>query len=489
MHSKRIFLLSTSLLVLPVIATAQITFDPAVSYPVGSQPSDVAIGDFNGDQIADLAATVDNPDRVELLFGNGDGTFTAAGSIALGSNASPQDIVAGDLDGDLDIDLAVGLKGPNQVRILVNSGGGVFSTGGSFPTGSRPLGMDIGDHDGDKDLDLCVGNRDSNNVTILTNNGDGTFSAVTIPAGDEPRAAAFGDFDGDTDLDMAVSNHRDRNVQIFTNNGGTFTSSGLLSVGSNLRPEGVVCADLNGDQLADIASATNGNNSTINFATVFLATGGGSFGGAVNYATGGQDTSHIVSADFNCDQMMDLATLNQSSGSISVMTNLGGGTFGEATILTGGDSPENLAAGDLDMDNVADIALANRSSGDVTVHINQTCDAPSDCLNLTVSNLVGGGKARFNVTCAADGEHVAVVYSLQLGQTLVSGTAGYCATFGLKGVSASKLVTQGTVVNGTFSGTKGIPANASGLTVHFQAAQRDTCPAECVSNVASEVVQ
>jgi len=489
MHCKRIILLSTSLLALPAMATAQVTFDPAVSYPVGSQPSDVAIGDFNGDQIADIAATVDAPDRVELLFGNGDGTFTAGGSIMLGSNASPQDIVAGDLDGDKDMDLAVGLKGPNQVRVLVNTGGGVFTAGGSFSTGSRPLSMDIGDHDGDTDLDLCVGNRDSNNVTILTNNGAGTFTAINLAAGDEPRAAAFGDFDGDNDLDMAVTNHRDRNVQIFTNNGGTFTSSGLLFVGSNLRPEGVVCTDLNGDQLADVATATNGNNGTNDFATVFLATGGGAFGGATNYATGGQDTSHIVSADFNCDRMNDLATSNRSSGSTSVMTNLGGGTFGAATILTGGNSPENLAVGDLDMDQVADLAMANRSSGDVTVHINQTCDAPSDCLTLAVSNLVGGGKAQFDVTGAADGEHIAVVYGLQLGQTKVSGTAGYCATFGLKGVNANKLVTQGTAVNGTFSGTKGIPGGASGLMVNFQAAQRDTCPAECVSNIVSEVIQ
>ncbi len=486
---KQIILISSALLAVPSLAVGQVSFDPGVSYPVGSQPSGVAIGDFNGDQIPDLATTVDDPDRIEILFGNGDGTFTFGGSIQLGSNASPQDIVAGDFDGDLDTDLAVGLKGPNQVRILTNLGSGAFTTGGSFSTGSRPLGMDIGDYDNDQDLDLCVGNRDGNSVTVLTNNGSGSFSSATLAAGDEPRAAAFGDFDGDLDLDMAVKNHDGRSVFVYTNNAGTFSHTGTLSVGLQVRPEGIVAVDLNGDQLADLATATNGNNGTQNFATVFLASGNGAFTGAAHYPTGGSDTSHIVAADFDCDLDMDLATSNESSGSISVFTNLGAGTFGSPTVLSGGNSPENLAAGDLDMDQVADIALANQISGDVTVYINQTCDGAGDCLDLSISNLVGGSTAQFDVTGAADGEHIAVVYSLQIGQTVVSGTGGYCATFGLKGVSAAKLVAQGKTVGGIFSGTRGIPAGAVGQMVHFQAAQRDSCPSECVSNVASETVQ
>jgi len=471
------------------LAHAQFTFDPAVSYPAGVEPSDVAIGDYNGDGFADLASPVDNPDRVELLFNNGDGTFTPGGSVILPNSSSPGDIVAGDLDGDTDIDLAVALKDNNAVIVLLNQGGGTFVSGGSFPAGAEPRGLSIGDHDGDLDLDLATANRDDNTATVLTNQGDATFASASLPAGNDPRGTAFGDFDGDMDLDLAVTAHDDRAVRIYTNNGGIFSLTTTLSVGSQRRPEGIVSADLNGDMLDDIAVATNGQNNALNDASVFVATGGGAFGTVSHYPTGGRDTSDIIAADFDCDEIIDLAASNADSNNISVLPNLGGGVFGAATILAGGTEPENLDAGDLDDDNVPDIAMANKLSGDVTVHINETCDAADECLTLAVNNLVGGEQARFEVTGAPDGEVVAIVYSLRLGQTVVSDQFGYCATFGLGGVNQSSLIAQGAVAGGSFQAQRRVPANASGVTVHFQSAQRGTCPDECLSEVVTQVVQ
>jgi hypothetical protein len=33
-----------------------------------------------------------------------------------------------------------------------------------------------------------------------------------------------------------------------------------------------------------------------------------------------------------------------------------------------------------------------------------------------------------------------------------------------------------------------LPGNVSGLTVHTQAAERDTCPDECVSNIDTQTI-
>lgn len=414
MNFKTAAFLAASLMTVPSVAMAQFNFNPADAYPVGTEPSDVAIGDFNGDNIADIATTIDNPDRIVILLGNGGGTFTLGPSINLGSNASAQDLVAGDLDGDNDIDLAVGLKGPNQVRIYLNQGGANFVAGASYPTGQEPRGMDIGDHDGDNDLDICVANRDSNNVTVLTNAGNGTFAAVTLPAGAEPRGAAFGDFDGDGDLDMAVSNHDARSISLYTNNGGVFTAAGTISVGSQRRPEGIVSADLNGDGLDDIAAASNGN--AFNSATVFLAVGGGAFSGATHYPTGGADTSSITAADFNCDNVIDLALSSQDSNNVSVLANQGGGTFGAATLLATGASPDNLTSGDLDGDGVADIAVANQSSGTVTVHINETCDGGGQ-YTLALSGTCPG-----RITVAWSGASSNATQAIVFGQSLGSTT-------------------------------------------------------------------
>jgi len=373
-------------------ALAQMSFDPAVSFGVGNQPDSVAAGDYDGDGDADLAVTTDNPDKIDLLLNNGDGTYAAGGSVILPNSSSPGELIAADLDGDGDVDLAVVLRDFQQVMTVVNTGGGTFSLGATAPVGDRAIGMTAADHDGDGDIDLAVANRDANTATVLTNDGAGTFSSSTVNVGDEPRAAAFVDIDGDGLLDLAVSNHDSRSISLFRNSGG-FSPAGTLSVGAQLRPEGISSADLNGDGRDDLAVATNGNG--LNNATVFLNTGG-AFGAPANYPTGGQDTSGIRIADFDCDGMPDLATRNTDSATISILPNLGG-TFGAATQLGSGADPDGFIAADLDGDGDPDLAVANKSPNTVSVIINQTCEAGAvatlNTVDVVVGQLLAGGVA------------------------------------------------------------------------------------------------
>ncbi|MCP4538621.1 MAG: tandem-95 repeat protein, partial [Chloroflexi bacterium] len=71
-----------------------------------------------------------------------------------------------------------------------------------------------GDVDGDGDLDLAVGNAGGQNVVYL-NDGDGTFDTTSYNFGtgsDWTRSVALGDVDGDGDLDLAVGNQCQQNV-------------------------------------------------------------------------------------------------------------------------------------------------------------------------------------------------------------------------------------------------------------------------------------
>jgi hypothetical protein len=114
----------------------------------------------------------------------------------------------------------------------------------------------------------------------------------------------------------------------------------------------------------------------------------------------------------------------------------------------------------------------------------------NDCLNLAVSALVAGRRATWDVSGATPGEQVAVVYGFAPGNTTVNGLFGYCATFGIKGVNTTKVICRKNADGGgNVACAKTIPSGAIGTRVLSQAAERNTCPDECVSNLDDQVIQ
>jgi hypothetical protein len=89
------------------------TFRPAVNFGAGNVPQSVAVGDFNGDDRADLAVANGNDNNVSVLLGNGDGTFQAAVNYGTGQN--PISVVVGDFKGNGKADLAVASATDNNV--------------------------------------------------------------------------------------------------------------------------------------------------------------------------------------------------------------------------------------------------------------------------------------------------------------------------------------------------------------------------------------
>ena len=101
------------------VAQAQgVSFIARRDFDAGSFPHSVAVGDFNGDGLQDLAVATSGSDNVSVLLGNGDGTFQAARNFGAGSAWS---IAVGDFNGDGLQDLAVGNATSNSVSVLINN--------------------------------------------------------------------------------------------------------------------------------------------------------------------------------------------------------------------------------------------------------------------------------------------------------------------------------------------------------------------------------
>jgi hypothetical protein len=104
---------------------------------------------------------------VSILLGTGQGTFAAPRNISVGE--VPSELVVGDFNGDGKLDLAVANRDSN-ISVLLGNGDGTFLAAQNFGAGCGPGSVAVDDFNGDGKPDLAVANRCSDNVSVLINN-------------------------------------------------------------------------------------------------------------------------------------------------------------------------------------------------------------------------------------------------------------------------------------------------------------------------------
>src|SRR5439155_4725741 len=162
-----------------------VSFVESNDFAVGAGPVSVAVGDFNGDGVPDLAVasfgnSLGDPGGVSVLLGNSDGTLQTARSFAAGSR--PTSVAVGHFNLDEAADLAV--ANSSGVTVLLGNGDGTFQVGQAYAAGANPRFITVGDFNLDTLPDLVVANFSSNNVSVLLGNADGTFQAARTFAAD-----------------------------------------------------------------------------------------------------------------------------------------------------------------------------------------------------------------------------------------------------------------------------------------------------------------
>src|SRR5262245_39748078 len=130
------------------------SFLPPVYYPLQDSKQSIVTADLNGDGNLDLATANDSANAVNVLLGNGDGTFQAP--LQFATDAAPWHIAVGDVNGDGKPDLVTANGTGNSVSVLLGNGDGAFQPALNLPIGATPYSVAIGDLNGDGKLDLAV---------------------------------------------------------------------------------------------------------------------------------------------------------------------------------------------------------------------------------------------------------------------------------------------------------------------------------------------
>jgi hypothetical protein len=228
---------------------------------VSSTASSIAAGDFDEDGIDDLI--VNTPAGIALLRG-GPGGATWIGNLELaGGQSMYAQLVDLDADGHLDLVAAVADSSGADDRVMIfhGAGDGSFVEFVEHQLGGDPWWVVAGDLNMDGDLDLAVAEFGINSVSILLGNSLGGFSArTTIEVCSGPQSVAIGDMNNDGAGDLVVGCMDSDTVQLWVQGGG-----GEFELvrwwGTGLRPVSVQVGDLNGDGQLDIAWANQLGNS------------------------------------------------------------------------------------------------------------------------------------------------------------------------------------------------------------------------------------
>jgi subtilisin-like proprotein convertase family protein len=342
-------------------------------------PRSMAVGDFNGDGKQDLTTANYNIHKVTVLLGNGSGGFSAVSGSPFAVGSYPSSVAVGDFNGDGTLDLSTANEGSINVTVLLGDGSGGFTeaSGSPFAVDISPLSVAVGDFNGDGKLDLTTANDGLSNVTVLLGNGSGGFSPAggsPFAVGTWPQSVVVGDFNGDGKLDLSTANGGSNNVTVLLGNGsGGFTeaSGSPFAVGSF--PYSVAVGDFNGDGKLDLTTANLYSDNV----TVLLGDGSGGFSGASGspFVVGDQPESVAV-GDFNGDGKEDLTTANSNSRNVTVLLGNGSGGFsdGNSSPFAVASAPLSVAVGDFNGDGKLDLTTTNFSSK-VTVLLN-TCGPP-----------------------------------------------------------------------------------------------------------------
>jgi len=336
---------------------------PGVLVGTGTLTGDVfalAVGDLNGDSLADVAVAGENR---QIWVGLGSTAGLESGTV-VDAKVQAGALAIADLDHDGINDLVA--AGQGAVTLLRGSRGGISSAAETLTTIADSLlvaRIRAGDltNDDYPELVLTTYWRDATYLEVPHYIGTVITLAGATSIGPLPAPAELGDVNGDGALDLILSsfNFISSGIQVRLGaNNGTF--GGLRGIRSTGVTSRVLASDLDGDGADEVVC-----EHPIGTPGIGVMEWSGSSLGAESPVTGAPNGSVCVAADLNADRRPDLAMSSYLDTSVRVL--YGNGTRGYlvGASFPAGDEVAEMGAGDVDGNGLVDVVTRGTGAGTV----------------------------------------------------------------------------------------------------------------------------
>lgn len=430
---------------------------------VGASPNSIAVADFSGDGLPDLAVTSGsggscNPgvgvvtvmDDNDTFLGPYPIPFTPPAPVSYCAGKAPSSLAAGDFNNDGQVDVAVSDLSDGSVSILLNTGTAFAQPALNFlSNGAGPSYVIAGDFNSDQNLDLAVVSPAG--VSIMPGNGTGNFSSVQGPfnAGTTPFAAVAADFNGDGRFDLALTNGNANAATIMLTSPPLSFTPSSLSFGNV--PENAVSTPQS-IQIMNVSKAS------VSLGSIGLAgPNAGQF--RIDQSKAASPACSLTSQTLTSTQFCNVAVvfvptnIGDMAATVLVQVTFGLGTFSQSAGLQGsGLAPvlqpvpldvnfEDALIGTTSADSAEPVTITNVGVVDATISsISITGANGSDfstdagCLSATLT--AGSGNCTINVSFKPTGGGLRAA-QLNVTYTITGGTGPITLTVGLAGNGAA----------------------------------------------------